>query len=128
MGTLIRHARLGLPAAAPIIALTIAMIEPSFGALLVAAVGAPSLVDAGSLTALGTAVALPAITVRADKEHRVTFLTEANSLPEYRFAMNCRHPSSQARLDNGSRFVARLEPAQFGFTCRMVAELGTLPL
>jgi hypothetical protein len=74
------------------------------------------------------AVALPAITVRADKEHRVTFVTEAKSLPEYRFAMNRRHASWQARLDNGSRFVARLEPVQFGFTCPMVAEPGTLPL
>jgi hypothetical protein len=106
MGTLIRHARLGLPATAPVIALTIAMIEPSLGALLVAAVGAPSLMDTGSLTALGTAVALSAIAVPADEEHRVTLVTEANSLPEYCFAMNCRHASSQAGLDNGSGFVA----------------------
>jgi hypothetical protein len=105
MGTLIRHAR-GLPAAATVIALTIAMIEPSFGALLVAAVGAPSLVEAGLLTALGVAVALSAIAVRADEEHCVTLVTEANSLPEYRFAMNGRHASSQAGLDNDRGFVA----------------------
>ena len=82
------------------------MIEPPFRALLVAAVGAPSLVDAGLLTALGTAVALSPIAVRADEEHCVTLLTEANSLLEYRFAVNCRHASSQAGLDNGSGFVA----------------------
>jgi hypothetical protein len=58
------------------------------------------------LTALGAAVALSAITVRADEEHCVTLVTEANSLPEYRFAMNCRHASSQAGLDNGTGFVA----------------------
>ena len=106
MGTLIRHARLGLPAAATVIALTIAMIEPSFGALLVAAVGAPPLVEAGLLTALGVAVALSAIAVRADEEHCVTLVTEANSLPEYRFAMKGRHASLQAGLDNDRGFVA----------------------
>ena len=103
---MIRHARWRLPAAAPVIALPVAMIEPSFGALLVAGVGAPSLVEAGTLTAWGAAVALSAIAVRADEEHCVTLATEANSLPEYRFAMNCRHASSQAALDSGTGFVA----------------------
>jgi hypothetical protein len=84
-----------LPAAA-VIALPVAMIEPSFGALLVAAVGAPSLADSRMLTARGAAVALSAIAVRTDEEHCVTLAAEANSLPEYRFAMNCRHASSQA--------------------------------
>jgi hypothetical protein len=106
MGTLIRHARLRLPAAAPIFALSITMIEPSFGALLVASVGPTSLAEAGLFTTFVTAVALPAIAVRADKEHRVTLVLEADSLPEYRFAMNRRHASSQAALDNGSGFVA----------------------
>jgi hypothetical protein len=103
---LIRHARLDLPAAAPIIALTVAMIEPSFEAPLMAVVGASPLAASGMLTALGAAVALSAITVRADEEHCVTLVTKANSLPEYRFAMNCRHASSQAGLDNGRGFVA----------------------
>jgi hypothetical protein len=95
-----------LPAAAPVIALTIAMIEPPFGALLVAAVGAPSLAGSGTLTTWSAAVALSAIAVRADEEHRVTLATEANSLPEYCFAMSCRHASSQAGLDNDTGFVA----------------------
>jgi len=103
---LIRHARLCLPAAAPVIALTVAMIEPSFGTLLVPAVGAPSLVDSGMLTAEGAAIALSTIAVRAHEENCVTLATEANPLPEYRFAMNCRHASSQAGLDNGDGFVA----------------------
>ena len=103
---MIRHARWRLPAAAAVIALPVAMIEPSFGALLVAGVGAPSLVEAGTLTAWGAAVALSAIAVHADEEHGVTLATEANSLPEYRFAVNRRHASSQAGLDNGTGFVA----------------------
>jgi hypothetical protein len=42
---------LRLPAAAPVIALAVAMIEPPFGALLVAVVGAPPLLAAGTLAA-----------------------------------------------------------------------------
>jgi hypothetical protein len=95
-----------LPAAAPIIALAVAMVEPSFGAALMAVVGAPPLADAGMLAAWGAAVALSAIAVRADEEYGVTLVTETNSLPEYRFAMNCRHASSQAGLDNGTGFVS----------------------
>ena len=106
MGTLIRHAQWGLPSAASVIALTIAMIEPSLRAPLVAAVGAPSLAEAGTLTAWGAAVALSAIAVCTDEEHRVTLVAQANPLPEYCFAMNRRHASSQAGLDNGTGFVA----------------------
>ena len=69
-------------------------------------VGASSLVEAGTLTAWGAAVALSAIAVHADEEHCVALATEANSLPEYRFALNRRHAPSQAGLDNGTGFVA----------------------
>ena len=82
------------------------MIELPFGALLVAAVGAPPLLAAGLLAALVAAVAVPAIAMRADEENRVAALTKANSLPQNRFAMNHRHASSQAGLDNGSGLVA----------------------
>jgi hypothetical protein len=82
------------------------MIEPSFRALLVAAVGAPPLLAAGLLAALVAAVAVSAIAVRTDEENRVAALTEANPLPQNRFAMNHRHASSQAGLDNGSGLVA----------------------
>ena len=44
--------------------LAIAMIEPSFRALLVASVGAPPLPAASLLAALGAAVAMSAIAVR----------------------------------------------------------------
>jgi hypothetical protein len=103
---LIRHARLRLTAAAAIFPLTIAMIQPALGALLVAAVGASPLPAPGLLAALGAAVAVSAITVRADEENRLARLPKANPLPQNRFAMNHRHASSQAGLDNGSGPVA----------------------
>ena len=46
------------------------MIELSFGALVMAAVGASPLLAAGLLTALVAAVAVSAITVRADEKNR----------------------------------------------------------
>ena len=92
--------------AAPVLSLTVAMIDLPFGAPLVPAVGAAPLLAAGLLAALVAAVAVSAITVRADEENRVAALTEANPLPQNRFAMNHRHASSQAGLDNGSGLVA----------------------
>ena len=82
------------------------MIELPFWALLVAPVGAPPLLPAGLLAALVAAVAVSAIAMRADEENRVAALTKASSLPQNRFAMNLRHASSQAELDNGSGLVA----------------------
>ena len=64
------------------------------------------LLAAGLLAALVAAVAVSAIAVRTDEENRLTALTEANPLPQNRFAMNHRHASSQAGLDNGSGLVA----------------------
>ena len=92
--------------AAAVLPLTVAMIELPFGALLVAAVGAPTLLAAGLLAALVAAVTVAAITMRADEENRMAALTKANPLPQNRFAMNHRHASSQAGLDNGSGLVA----------------------
>jgi len=106
MGRLIRHVRLPLTEAASVPLLAIAMIEPSLRALLVAPVGRPPLPAAGVLAALGAAVAVATIAVRADEEHRLAPLTPANLLPQNRFAMNCRHASSPAGLDNGSGLVA----------------------
>jgi hypothetical protein len=95
-----------LSKAAAVFPLTVAMIELSLGALLVAAVGAPPLLAAGLLAALIAAVAVSAIAVRADEENRVAALTKANPLPQNCFNMNHRHASSQAGLDNGSGLVA----------------------
>jgi hypothetical protein len=95
-----------LAQAASVRVLAIAMIELPFGALLVASVGAPPLLPTGLLTALVAAVAVSAVAVRADEENRVAALSKANPLPQNRFAMNHRHASSQAGLDNGSGLVA----------------------
>jgi hypothetical protein len=103
---LIRHGRLPLTKAAAVFPLTIPMIELSFGALLVAAVGTPPLPAAGLLAAWVAAIAVSAIAVRTDEENRVAALTEANPLSQNRFAMHHRHASSQAGLDNGSSLVA----------------------
>jgi len=95
-----------LTPAAPVLLLTIAMVEPPFGALLVAFIGVPPLLAAGLLAAMFAAVAMSAIAVRADEENRVAALTQASPLPQNRFAMNHRHASSQAELDNGTGLVA----------------------
>jgi len=95
-----------LTTAAPVFPLSVTMIELPFGTLLVAAVGAPPLLAAGLLATLVAAVAVSAIAVRADEENRVAALTTANPLSQNRFAMNHRHASSQAELDNGSSLVA----------------------
>jgi len=55
---LIRHA----PSFA-VLALPVAMIEPSFRALLVPPVGTPPLTAAGELAALSAAITMPSITV-----------------------------------------------------------------
>jgi hypothetical protein len=93
---LIRHARLRLTQTAPVRLLPIAMIEPSFGTPLVASVGRSPLLAAGMFAALGTAVAVSAITVRTDEENRLAALAKAKPLPQNRFAVNHRHASSQA--------------------------------
>ena len=99
MGTLIRHARpAGL--AASICPLPVAMVQSAFQAPLVAAVGGSSLPEPGFRAASEAAVALPAITVRANPEHRVATTAAANPLPENYFATR-RHPCARAGLDNG---------------------------
>lgn len=103
---MIRHASLLLTAPPPVLSLPVAVIEPPFGALLVACVGAPPLLPFGVFAAAGAAIAMSSITVGTDEEHGMTLLTETDPLKENRFAVNRRHASSQARLDKGTRFVA----------------------
>jgi len=95
-GTWIRHAG---ALAAPVLALAVAMIQASFGAALVAAVGAAALLEAGLGAAGQAAVAVSTITVLTDPEHRLA--AETDSLTENHFAMpgHCQPP---ARLDNGA--------------------------
>jgi hypothetical protein len=98
---LIRHAR-AAGSALPILPLPVAMIESSFQAPLMAAVSTASLLDPGLSAARGTAIAVSAITVLADPEHRMASPAAANPLPKNHFAMS-RHPCVRAGLDNGNR-------------------------
>ena len=104
---MIRHARVdrSLAAALAISTLPVAMIESSLGTLLVPAIGTSSLIEPGLLAADQAAIALPVITVGAEKEHRAACAAEANPQPENHFAAH-RHASSLAVLDNGDNFVA----------------------
>jgi len=79
---LIRHA---IALAAPILALAVAMTQASFGAALVAAVGASALLEAGLGVACQAAVTVSTITAPTDPEDRLA--AETNSLTEYHFAM-----------------------------------------
>jgi hypothetical protein len=125
---LIRHARLRLLQAAAVRPLAIAMIEPSFGALLVAPVGAPPLLAPGLFAALGTAVAVSTIAVCADEENRLAALSKAEPLPQNRFAVYHCHASSQAGDWTTAVVSWQVRTSSVWFTCRMVAEHGTLPL
>jgi hypothetical protein len=89
------------------VALPVAMVESSFRALLVTTVGAAPLPAPGSLAAGQAAIAVSAVTMHADEEHRATVGDRANTLTQNDFAM-CRHVLPQAALDNGSGFVALL--------------------
>ena len=95
-----------MKASTPILPLPVAVIEPAFRALLVACVGAPPLSPAGPFPATGAAIAMSAVAVGADEKHGLTLLAETDSLKENRFAVNLRHASLQAGLDNGTGFVA----------------------
>ena len=96
---MIRHAR-PAPALA-IVLLPIPVVEPAFRALLIAAVGRPVLPAPGFGAARRAAVALTAIAMRTNPEHRLASLAAANALPENHFSMN-RHPPRQADFDNGN--------------------------
>jgi len=80
------------------------MVEPSLRTPLVTPVGATALLPPHRLAATGAAIAMPAITRYAEEKH-CTATTE-NPLPENCFVWSRRHASSQAGLDNGTRFVA----------------------
>ena len=81
------------------------MIEPSFGALLVAAIGRAMLTEAGLPAAEDAAITLPVVTVRAQEEHRAAFAGMTKPLPQNCFPMG-RHASSPAALDKDQSFVA----------------------
>lgn len=100
---MIRHARLA--PSLPELTLAVAVVEPSFRALLMPAVGGASLSQARLLPADGAAIPLAAVTVGAEKEQRATLREKAKPLSENHFAMR-RHAGPQAELDKGRGFVA----------------------
>lgn len=73
-----RHAP--LRAALPVLSLTVAMIEPALGAVLMATVGAAPLFAKGWDATSGTAITLTAITGATDEENRAA--STAYSLPK----------------------------------------------
>ena len=98
MGRLIRHAgRMTLPVGA----LPVAMIEPALRTLLVPAVRRAVLPEPGFGATSRAAVALPAVAVRTDPEHRLASLAATNPRPENHFAMK-RHRCAPAGFDNGN--------------------------
>ena len=99
MGRLIRHGYRHV--ALPVRTLPVAMIEPAFQALLVAAVGSAVLPAPGFAAATRAAIALPTVAVRANPEHRLASLAATNSRPQHHFSMN-RHPPTQAAFDRGN--------------------------
>ena len=78
MGRLIRHA--GPAPALAVLPLPVPMIEPALRAPLIAAVGRMVL-PPSFRAARRAAIALPAIAVRTNPEHRLASLAATNSLP-----------------------------------------------
>jgi hypothetical protein len=99
MGRLIRHA--SWRAAFAVRTLPVPMIEPALRTLLVAAVGGAVLPAPGCAAASRAAIALPAVAVRANPEHRLASLAATNPQPENHFPMN-RHRCAPAGFDNGN--------------------------
>ena len=96
---MIRHARWRVTS--PIRTLPVAMIELALQTPLVSAVGSPALLAPSFGAASRAAIALPAVAVRANPEHRLASLAATNPRPENHFCMN-RHPPTQAGFDNGN--------------------------
>jgi len=100
---MIRHARLAAPFA--VVPLTVAMIEASFRALLMAAIGGSLLPQARLLPASAAAIALSAVAFGTEEEHGAAFGNETKPLSQNHFAMR-RHADCVAGLDNGPGSVA----------------------
>jgi hypothetical protein len=98
-GRLIRHALPRL--AATILSLAVPVVETPFRAPLMAAVGAAVLLPTCFGAATRATVALPAITMSADPEHRIASPAATNALPEKPIAWG--HVLPETGLDNGSR-------------------------
>src|SRR5579864_4049483 len=100
---MICHAAGSLPAAAAIGALAVALIQPGFDTLLVAAIGTALLLESGLAATHRTAIALAAITMPANAEWSVASAVAADPLIENQL-VSC-HVRPQAGLDNGCRIM-----------------------
>ena len=85
--------------------LPVPMIEPAFQTGLVPAIGSAMLPPSACATARLTAITLPAVAMRTQKERRTALASRANPLSQNHFA-TIRHASQQAELDKDSGFVA----------------------
>lgn len=113
-GSMIRHARGCRPLALPKLGLAVAVIQPAFRAALVATIGATLLLQAGLPPALVAAVAMSAITVRADVEARLTRLPAARSLEQNGRSMHCRIHGGRRRDWTTAAVYVRLDPVSLG--------------
>ena len=98
-GRLIRHG--GNCVTSAVGALSVSVIQTAFWTPLVPAVGIAALLASGVRAAAGAAIALAAITMHTDPEHRLASLVAANSLPENYFSLRL-HPPPQADFDKGN--------------------------
>jgi hypothetical protein len=80
----------------------VAVIQPSLGALLVAAVGFTTLLLPRLLATALTAVLLSSVTGTADPENHAAPIGPANSLTKSQLR-SARSPFPEAGLDNGHR-------------------------
>jgi hypothetical protein len=94
----------GLRLAEAVCLLPVAMVQPCFETLLVAAIGTPPLPEPGLAATNGAAIALAAIAVPANAEHGMTSNATADPPMENRLVN--RHARPQAELDNGHSIMA----------------------
>jgi hypothetical protein len=99
---MIRHFCGGRLLAEPVLPLPRTMIQAAFPASLIPAIGTAPMLKAGLPAAVLAAVAMAAITVRADEEDGVAVLPATGPQQENAFAVNCSRHRSLAVLDNGS--------------------------
>jgi hypothetical protein len=103
---MIRHrSRSGL-LTEPVFPLPVAMIQPAFLAALMPPIRASPLADAGLPTAVLAAIAMAAITVRADEEQGAAVRLATGPQQENAFAVNRSRHCSLAVLDNGGLVVS----------------------
>jgi hypothetical protein len=91
-----------------VLPLTVPVVQSPLLALLVPAIGATSLPESHCFAAGMAAIAMSAVTVRADQEGRATLRSRTKPLSQNHFAV-FRHVSRQAGMDNGNGFVAPLD-------------------